>query len=100
ETCITNLAALMTTQGPFPADQAGNENTSGPRSRPYDWVLSSPSLTAKQVPVVIGQNQFANGLVFDSRVYTPLADVAPIMMQDSAATNMQHMPVVRDFALQ
>jgi len=36
--------------------------------------------------------------VFDSRVYTPLSDVAPVLSTDSAATNMQHMAVVRDFA--
>jgi hypothetical protein len=51
------------------------------------------------VPTVIGSSSFPNGLVFDSRVYTPLTDVAPIQKADSSALNMQHMPVVRDFAL-
>jgi hypothetical protein len=37
--------------------------------------------------------------VFDSRVYTPLEDVAPVLRADSQATNMQHMPVVKDFLL-
>jgi hypothetical protein len=40
---------------------------------------------------------FASGLVFGSRVYTPLADVPPITAADSAADGMQHMPVVRAF---
>jgi len=35
--------------------------------------------------------------VFDSRVFQPLADVAPIQPGDSAAPNMQHMAIVRDF---
>jgi hypothetical protein len=47
--------------------------------------------------VAIGSQSFANGLVFDSRIYTPLADVAPVLQSDCAATNMQHMAVVRDF---
>ena len=51
------------------------------------------------MPVVIGENSFANGLVFDSRVYTPLSDVAPVVQSDSGATNMQHMAVIRDFRL-
>jgi hypothetical protein len=37
--------------------------------------------------------------VFDSRVYTPLADVSPVLMTDSAAVNMQHMGVVKDVLL-
>jgi hypothetical protein len=34
--------------------------------------------------------------VLDTRVYTPLAEVAPAMTGDSAAANMQHMAVVKD----
>jgi hypothetical protein len=49
--------------------------------------------------VVIGAASFFGGLVFDSRVYTPLADVAPILLGDSAVSGMQHMPVVRDFVV-
>jgi hypothetical protein len=49
--------------------------------------------------VVIGAASFAPGLVFDSRVYTPLSDVAPVVVGDSGASGMQHMAVIRDFAL-
>jgi hypothetical protein len=49
--------------------------------------------------VTIGAASFPSGLVFDSRVYTPLADVSPIQLGDSAAVNMQHMAVVRDIQL-
>lgn len=51
------------------------------------------------MPTVIGANSFPNGLVFDSRVYTPIDDVAPCLATDSAATNMQHMAIVKDFSL-
>jgi endonuclease/exonuclease/phosphatase family metal-dependent hydrolase len=99
EPCITTLAQIVRTAGPWPADQDGNDNTNGPRNAPYDWVLEGAALGAFQVPTSIGANEFPDGLVFDSRAYSPLEDVAPIMATDSAAQNMQHMAVVKDFAV-
>ncbi len=99
EPCITALSEIVATAAPYPADGAGNDNTSAPRSKPHDWLLADPDLSPLGVPVVIGKNAYAAGLVFDSRVFTPLADVAPVQSSDSAAVNMQHMPVVRDFHL-
>lgn len=99
EPCLTTFGQIVATDGPPPADQAGNDNTNGPRTRPYDWVLVDRELAKAQRPTVIGGNAFAAGLVFDSRGYTPLADVAPIEKLDSEAVNMQHMPVVKDFYL-
>ena len=96
---VTGLAAIVGTAAPYPADGAGNANTSLARSKPHDWVLADPDLGPLSVPVAIGQGSFAAGLVFDSRVYMPLADVAPVQATDSAAQNMQHMPVVRDFRI-
>lgn len=100
EACINTFGAIVAVGGPFPADGTGNDNTSGTRTKPHDWVLASPALAALQVPTVIGANSFAAGLVFDSRVYTPIADVPPVLATDSAASNMQHMAVVKDFHLQ
>ncbi len=97
EPCITGLSEIVVTTGPYPADGAGNENTSAPRSKPYDWVLADSDLAAFGLPVAIGKRGYVGGLVFDSRVFAPLADVAPVQLMDSAAQNMQHMPVVRDF---
>jgi hypothetical protein len=37
--------------------------------------------------------------VFDSRVYSPLSDVPPVLAADSGASNMQHMGVVKDFKI-
>ena len=98
ETCITTLAAVLSTGASPPDDGAGNDNTNGPRNKPFDWLLVDPDLTALATPVAIGARAFPSGLVFDSRVYQPLSDVAPIQLGDSSALNMQHMPVVRDFA--
>lgn len=97
EPCITGLSEIVVTAAPYPADGAGNENTSGPRSKPHDWLLADADLAAFGLPTAIGQRGYVGGLVFDSRVFTPLADVAPAQPMDSAAQNMQHMPVVRDF---
>lgn len=97
ETCITTFAQVVDTKGPYPADQQGNDATNATRIHPYDWVLVDARLGALQVPTNIGDNQFASGLVFDSRVYTPLSEVAPVKQGDSDATNMQHMAVVKDF---
>ena len=97
EACIMGLSEIVVTSAPYPADGSGNDNTSGPRSKPHDWLLADSDLAAFGLPVAIGKRGFAGGLVFDSRVFTPLTDVAPVQRMDSAAQNMQHMPVVRDF---
>ncbi|NDH86605.1 hypothetical protein EBY67_06095, partial [bacterium] len=52
-----------------------------------------------ETPVKIGSLSFANGLVFDSRKFTPLSSVDPVLVGDSGATSMQHMAVVRAFAV-
>lgn len=95
EACIHTLSAYFVTAGPYPVDQAGNGNTNSGRSAPYDWVLADADMHALRTPVVLGAHSFANGLVFDSRVYTPLP--SPVLAGDSAASGMQHMAVVRDF---
>lgn len=99
EACITTLSQIVVTTAPFPADGSGNESTNAPRNAAYDWLLADTDLAPLQVPTALGQRSFAAGLVFDSRVYDPLSDVAPVQAADSAALNMQHMPVVRDFRL-
>lgn len=99
EECLSTFGELVNTAGPYPRDENGEEDTNANRNKPYDWVMSDGKLGALQVPTVIGEKQFAAGLVFDSRVFQPLASVAPIRQDDSDAVNMQHMPVVKDFHL-
>ncbi len=99
ETCLTKLGELLDTKAPYPADQSGDSDTNSSRAKPYDWVLTSAPLRAFEVPTVVGSVSAAAGLVFDTRVFTPLADAPPAKATDSSATNMQHMAVVRDFKL-
>ncbi len=99
EAALTTLGAAVRVAAPYPADQAGNTDSSINRDHPHDWVLSGPTLDALATPVSIGASSFAAGLIFDSRVYTPLSDVPPVVATDSGATGMQHMAVVRDFLL-
>ena len=77
-----------------PQDQAGNPNTNGPRNRPYDFVLASRRLAKLEVPTVVGGRSFANGLVFDSRLWNP---PPPPVRWDDTARNMQHLPVMKTF---
>jgi endonuclease/exonuclease/phosphatase family metal-dependent hydrolase len=84
---------------PTDAESGGDPDTNAGRSAPYDYVLPSFSLTNYQTPSVVGTRTFPKGLVFDSRVYMPLSDVAPVLSGDSGAANMQHMAVVKDFSI-
>src|SRR5262249_24137140 len=54
---------------------------------------------AMEIPVEIGASTFPNGFVADTRVYNPIEDLAPALATDSGASYMQHMGIVRDFAL-
>jgi endonuclease/exonuclease/phosphatase family metal-dependent hydrolase len=97
EACLTTLGSVVVSTSPYPADQAGNVNTNASRAKPYDRCLVNTALNAVKTPVLIGSNSHTNGLVFDSRVYTPLSAVSPVLSTDSGATNMQHMAIVKDF---
>jgi endonuclease/exonuclease/phosphatase family metal-dependent hydrolase len=97
----TALAALKTVLSDFPiptdAVSDGDPDTNQPRSRPYDYVLPSFALQTNQVAVTLGGESFPNGLVFDSRVFTPLDGVAPVQWADSGT--VQHMGVLKDFRI-
>ena len=97
EAAFSSLAAIVDVSGPHPADHNGNPNTNASRAKPYDHVFADPDLRPYQVPTVIGASTFQAGLVLDSRVYSPLTEIAPALSGDSGATNMQHMGVVKDF---
>ena len=99
EACLGTLGEIVDVSAPRPVDQAGDPDTNSGRSSPYDWVLAEPELDALETSVQIGSLSFANGLVFDSRVFSPLSSVSPVLSADSGATNMQHMAVVRAFAV-
>jgi len=99
ESCIKTLSGFFATGGPWPVDQGGDGDTNANRSSPYDWVIPNMNLQARRTPLVIGANAFPDGLVFDSRVFTSLSDVPPILATDSGAPQMQHMAVMRAFLI-
>ncbi|MCI5158612.1 MAG: hypothetical protein D3906_09275 [Candidatus Electrothrix sp. AUS1_2] len=85
--------------GPFPEGPRGGKGTNASRKKPYDWVFADAELNQYKVQTEVGSRIFPNGIIFDSRVYGPLSDVAPVERGDSGAPNMQHMAVVKDFLL-
>jgi hypothetical protein len=93
------LGEIVDVSAQRPVDQAGDPDTNSGRSSPYDWVLAETELDALETPVQIGSLSFANGLVFDSRVFSPLSLVSPVLSTDSGVTGMQHMAVVRAFSV-
>ena len=97
EATLQTLGNVVNTRPPYPTDQDGDIDTNSSRRRPYDWVFVDSDLQEYEIPVEIGNNRFQYGLVFDSRVYSPLSDVEPVRRNDSGATNMQHMAVIKDF---
>jgi endonuclease/exonuclease/phosphatase family metal-dependent hydrolase len=100
EAAVTTFSKLMVTAAPWPADQSGNTDTSENRNDPHDWLVVSPALNAFQVPTVQGTVTVPNGLVFDSRVFTPLSSAVPVLVGDSdPADGMQHEAVVKDYII-
>ncbi len=82
---------------PVPVDNNGNSDTSINRNHPHDYVLPGFSFTNLETASTFPSQSFPDGLVFDSRVYTPLSDVAPVLSGDSS--NAQHMAVIKDFLI-
>jgi endonuclease/exonuclease/phosphatase family metal-dependent hydrolase len=96
ETALTTLKTLLSDDPvPTDAETGGNPNTNQPRSRPYDLVLPNAAFRTHFAPLLLGTRSFPNGLVFDSRAYTPLAAVAPVLAADSGTA--QHMAVLKAF---
>ncbi|MCY1017668.1 endonuclease/exonuclease/phosphatase family protein [Pyxidicoccus sp. MSG2] len=101
ESCLTTFKQVVDTAGPHPVDKNGKDGTNAARSKPYDHVLVDSDLRQYQQATVIrgttSFSTFTNGLVLDSRVYTPISEIAPAVSGDSGAASMQHMAVVKDF---
>jgi Metal-dependent hydrolase len=98
EAAMSTFASFLS-DNPIPTDaeSGGNSNTSINRNHPHDYVLPSFSFTNLMTASAFPSHSFSNGLVFDSRVYTPLSDVTPAQFGDSS--NAQHMAVLKDFRI-
>lgn len=97
EGCYAILNRVVITSGPYPVDHRGNSNTNTARTKPYDALFVDADLNRHRAAVVIGAESFANGLVVDPRVFTPIAAIAPATADDGNARSMQHMGVIKDF---
>lgn len=100
ESALEKIGAVVKVDAARPVDQQGVSATNAKRSVRLDWLLADGDLEALSVPLEIGGNVFPDGLVFDSRVYEPISDVAPVQRGDSASEGMQHMPVLRAFKIE
>lgn len=104
EPALRVLEEVIEVDEPFPDDGRVpfRGGTNSKREHPYDWVLADGDLEPFEVAVEIGELAFLRGLVFDSRIYSPeeLAESFPgVRPNDSGAPGMQHMAVVREFAV-
>lgn len=96
--------------GPDPVDEKGNANTNAGRKKQYDFVLADHPLHGFQVPVVYYSSKdstktktYDYGFVFDTRLYDQsVLDeyFSPADKNDSGASQMQHMAVVKDFLIE
>ena len=84
-----------------PRDRNGDMDTNSttPRSKPYDWIMPNELLDNYHTTIYIGSELqvFAEGIVFDSEVFTPLSSVPPIVSGDSRASGCTHMAVMKAF---
>ena len=94
---LSNLSGVVISSAPFPDDQNGNIDTNANRNNQYDYVLASSNFASLEQTINLGNFSYPNGLVFDSRVFTPISAVPPIQTGDSGVSGMQHMAVIRDF---
>jgi len=98
EECLLLLDQVIS-RAHQPVDQRGDPDTNMSQRKTYDWVLPNLNLEAFHTDLIIGDHRYPHGLVFDSRDYNPLADVAPIQRLDSSDCGMQHLAVIKDFRL-
>ena len=87
----------VVTDAAQPADQAGDKDTNLTRAYPYDYVLPNRIFNDCLVPLTLGGFVFPSGVVFDSRIWNP--PPSPVQTNDSAGTDMQHLGVMKQFAL-
>ena len=82
-----------------PADQNADTDTNQNRDKPYDYVLPADRLNGRHLAATMANQVFAEGLVFDTRLWSPPDLPYPVEVYDSSALAMQHMAVLKTFAL-
>lgn len=96
--------------GPDPVDEDGYAETNRNRNKQYDFVLADYPMHEFQVPVIYYSSEdptktkcYEDGLVFDTRLYSQSEldeYFSPADINDSGASQMQHMAVVKDFLIE
>ncbi|MCC6449191.1 MAG: choice-of-anchor J domain-containing protein [Candidatus Aureabacteria bacterium] len=90
----------VTTSDGTPTDQAGgDDDTNVNRTYNYDWLIPNTLLGAEIMNLDLGEDSgaYAGGIVFDSRVFTPLSAVAPAQYGDTANGDQDHCPVMKSY---
>ncbi|MBU1908887.1 MAG: hypothetical protein KJ726_02445, partial [Verrucomicrobia bacterium] len=94
---VLAILSAIVTDAHQPADQAGDLDTNHTRTGDLDYVLPSANLDALHIPLTLDNITFADGMVFDSTLW-PVPPY-PIEPNDSHERDMQHMAVMKAFAL-
>lgn len=96
ESCVTTFKTIFS-DAHTPVDQGGDDDTNEPRNNPYDWVMPNTPLEALHTTFEFGGLSFPSGFVFDTRLWSP--PPSPALTNDSGASQMQHMAVVKAYQL-
>lgn len=96
ETALAVLTNILS-DATVPTDQLGDPDTNIPRSRPYDYILPNGTMQGLVRPLPFGGFIFSGGMVFDSRIWSP--PPAPVFTSDSEGIGIQHLGVLKLFAL-
>lgn len=100
ETALQVLTNQLVTDKHQAADQFGDKDTNSGRDKPYDNILPSTNLDARQRAFSYYGNTFPNGIVFDTRLAWANSLPPPALAADSADANMQHMAVMKVYELE
>lgn len=90
----------VTTSDGTPTDQAGgDDDTNVNRTYNYDWLIPNTLLGAEIMNLDLGEDSgvYTGGIVFDSRVFTPLSAVDPAQYDDTANGDQDHCPVMKSY---
>ncbi|MBU0677273.1 MAG: DUF11 domain-containing protein [Verrucomicrobia bacterium] len=94
---VVNVLTNVLTDERKPADQFDIEFTNQNRDKPYDYVMPNGLLNGFHLPLHFEGEEFAEGMVFDTRLWANPPD--PVRTNDSGSALMQHMAVMKLFSV-
>ena len=82
-----------------PQDKNGDSDTNVNRGSNYDWLIPNTLLGNEIMSLNLGGDgdPYTGGIVFDSRVFTPLSAVSPILYGDTANGDQDHCPAMKSY---